>query len=80
MDFFNYTVEDSQGVSSTATVTINIDGVDDAPTTMNTIVTTDEDTTYTFKIDDFPFSDLDGDSLTQVRLTSQSGSAVVAFR
>ncbi|MFO7905365.1 MAG: DUF4347 domain-containing protein [Pirellulaceae bacterium] len=40
------------------------------PTAGDSTVTTDEDTTYTFSAADFNFSDVDGDTLEQVKITS----------
>ena len=44
--------------------------VNDAPTAANNTVATNEDTEYNFAVADFAFSDIDGDSLTSVRITT----------
>ncbi|MFI4849994.1 MAG: Ig-like domain-containing protein [Gimesia chilikensis] len=43
-DTFTYTIQDSQGGMDTATVTVTITGVNDAPVAVDDDVTTDEDT------------------------------------
>ncbi len=60
----------ADGVTTT-TVTITINGTDDVPTSLDSSVTTNEDTYYTFHTSDFPFSDPDAsDTLQFVRITS----------
>ncbi|MFM9962419.1 MAG: DUF4347 domain-containing protein, partial [Planctomycetaceae bacterium] len=65
-------VRDNTGVNSnTATSTIAVVSVNDAPTTSNNSVTTPEDTPFTFSAASFPFSDVDtGNTLQSVRITS----------
>ncbi len=46
-DSFTYTMQDSQGVQSTATMTITIVGVNDAPVAFDDTDTTDEDSAFT---------------------------------
>ena len=46
-DSFTYTVEDSEGATDTAIITITIAGVNDAPDAMDVAATTDEDTVLT---------------------------------
>ena len=58
------------GASSSDTSTVTVDPVQDAPTASNNTITTNEDTAYTFNAADFNFSDVDGESLTQVQITS----------
>ncbi|MCP4001598.1 MAG: hypothetical protein GY727_11870, partial [Gammaproteobacteria bacterium] len=53
-----------------ATSTINVDPVNDAPTAANNTVTTNEDTTYTFTASDFSFSDVDGDTMASIKITT----------
>ena len=69
-DSFTFTINDGTAdSSSTYTMTVNVDAVNDAPTSTNNTVTTDEDTDYTFSTDDFPFSDADsGDSLDHITI------------
>ncbi|MHC4816013.1 MAG: Ig-like domain-containing protein [Planctomycetota bacterium] len=53
------------------TVTVDVTAVNDAPTSADKTVTTNEDTGYTFAAADFGFSDVDaGDSLTKIQITS----------
>ncbi|HEX8192845.1 MAG TPA: Ig-like domain-containing protein, partial [Allosphingosinicella sp.] len=49
--------------------TITVSAVNDAPTSANGSVTGSEDDAYVFKAADFPFSDVDGHSLSGVRIT-----------
>nr|WP_305906947.1 DUF4347 domain-containing protein [Methylomarinum sp. Ch1-1]MDP4519661.1 DUF4347 domain-containing protein [Methylomarinum sp. Ch1-1] len=44
--------------------------INNAPQAADSTVTTDEDTTYVFNAADFNFSDIDGDSLASVQITS----------
>ena len=46
-DSFSYTVDDGNGGTDTATVTVTINGVNDAPIAMDDTGTTDEDTSFT---------------------------------
>ncbi|MCP5091695.1 MAG: tandem-95 repeat protein, partial [Gammaproteobacteria bacterium] len=64
-------VQDVAGlISNTATSTITVSALNDAPTAANNTVTTNEDTTYTFTAADFNFSDVDGDTLTSIEITT----------
>ncbi|MFI4848928.1 MAG: Ig-like domain-containing protein [Gimesia chilikensis] len=70
-DSFGFSVGDGTLYSSPAsTMTINVNAVNDAPTAADNTVTTNEDTPYIFTAADFNFSDVDGDPLTSVRITS----------
>ena len=65
--------DDSGAVNDTstaATVTITVTGTNDAPTAANNTVNTLEDVSYTFTAADFNFSDIDGDTLAGVGITS----------
>ncbi|MCP4301579.1 MAG: hypothetical protein GY783_13415, partial [Gammaproteobacteria bacterium] len=64
-------VQDVAGlISDTAISTINVNAQNDAPTASNNTVTTNEDTAYTFDKTDFNFSDIDGDTLVSVKVTT----------
>ncbi|MGF1989381.1 MAG: Ig-like domain-containing protein, partial [Nostoc sp. ZfuVER08] len=66
-DSFTYTISDGIGGTSTATVSVTINGVNDAPTVANAIAnqTTLEDGFFSFTIPANTFADVDaGDSLT----------------
>jgi len=56
-DSFTYRVRDEELDSNTATVTINVASVNDAPTGTDGMVTTLEDVPYIFQLADFGFSD-----------------------
>ena len=55
-------------------VTNNTGAGNNAPTASDNTVTTNEDTDYTFAAADFGFMDDDGDSLTDVKVTSLPGA------
>ncbi|MFZ2724938.1 MAG: DUF4347 domain-containing protein, partial [Methylococcaceae bacterium] len=65
-----YTISDDRAtVSQTATITIN--GINDAPKGAdNNAVSTLENTAYTFNSADFNFSDVDGNTLSNIVLTN----------
>jgi uncharacterized repeat protein (TIGR01451 family) len=67
---FNYKLKDSASTFSAATyqVTINVTGIAEPPTGGNDAVTTPEDTTYTFQVSDFTFSDGDNDAFAGIEL------------
>ncbi|QDU51614.1 DUF4347 domain-containing protein [Gimesia panareensis] len=70
-DSFGFSVSDGALESTPPnTMTINVTAVNDPPTASDTTVITDEDTAYTFTAADFNFSDVDGDSLDSVRISS----------
>ena len=69
-DSFDFTVDDGLGTTSSATFTWTVTNTNDPPTAANNTVVTAEDTTYTFSAADFGFSDIDGDTLASVRITS----------
>ena len=70
-DNFTYQIEDSNGDTSTATVNITINPVNDAPTASDNTLTLNEDTSVTFTESDFGFSDVDsGDTLDSIEITS----------
>jgi len=57
-------------LSGGGNVVVNITAVNDAPTATNQTVAIDEDGTRTFAVSDFGFSDVDGNTLSSVRITS----------
>nr|MCH9671105.1 tandem-95 repeat protein [Gammaproteobacteria bacterium] len=67
-DSYTYSIRDPSGQSATATVSITVNGANDAPTSADNAVTTLEDTDYPFSIGDFPFTDVDVEAIAQVRL------------
>ncbi|MEJ0075773.1 MAG: tandem-95 repeat protein [Alphaproteobacteria bacterium] len=61
----------SGALTANANVQIIINGQNDAPTSAGNTLTTFEDTAYTLKVSDFPFSDVDsGDSIKAVKITA----------
>jgi Bacterial Ig domain len=83
-DSFVYRVSDGALLSGVATVTITVNPDNQAPTSADGSVKTDEGVTYAFTLADFNYSDADGDPLDHIEVTSLptvgtlllSGSAV----
>lgn len=72
---FTYNVSDGALSSNTATVTINITAVNDAPTVASTqTVTTNEDTALTFDLN--AGSDTEGATLTYLKLTNPASGTL----
>ncbi|MEJ0040526.1 MAG: tandem-95 repeat protein [Gammaproteobacteria bacterium] len=74
---FDYQVRDNGGTdngghdtSDTATFTVNVTPVSDAPVASGNDLSIDEDHNHTFSVDDFKFTDVDGDALATVLITS----------
>ncbi|MBV7379347.1 Ig-like domain-containing protein [Maritimibacter dapengensis] len=74
-DTFEYTITDENGATDTATVTVNIEPVNDAPDANDDAVTTDEDTAVTFDPRDND-EDVDGDPLDIIDTTEPSNGTV----
>jgi VCBS repeat-containing protein len=84
-DSFSYAVSDPGGASSSATVTITLSGVNDAPLGFDSVVSAAEDTAFVFSSADFGFADPDSSlqAVTIVSLPAQgsltlAGTPVVA--
>ena len=74
------TATDDQGESVTDTITVTINGTNDAPTGANNTVTTLEDSNYVFQASEFGFSDLDtGDALNRINIESLPTNGVLRF-
>ena len=68
---FGYVAQDADGDTASATVSITVNAVSDAPTGTNKTVTINEDGSKTLSASDFGFSDVDaGDSIGAVRIDS----------
>ncbi|MBS3123779.1 lamin tail domain-containing protein [Candidatus Woesearchaeota archaeon] len=69
---FNFKVNDgTEDSASSYTATINVNPVNDAPTSSTpAAITINEDATYTFSSSNFPFSDIDGNTLNSIKITS----------
>ncbi len=78
-DIFTYTIEDLGGLTDTATVTVTVDGVNNAPTAVDDSYTVDEgssDNVFDVLTND---SDIDGDSLSIVSVEGVgNGTAVIS--
>ncbi|CAM5222146.1 hypothetical protein CDEF62S_01047 [Castellaniella defragrans] len=68
---FQYTANTDTGVAETATATVTVNPVNDAPQGTDNSFTIDEDTSHTFTTADFGFSDpADGDAFKAVAITT----------
>ena len=59
---------------SEASQKVRIYVFNNAPASADRTVSIDEDTAYTFEVSDFDFTDIDGDTLTHVEITSLPGT------
>ncbi|MER3373326.1 MAG: gliding motility-associated C-terminal domain-containing protein [Allomuricauda sp.] len=70
-DSFTYNFEDAASFSETVTATLNITNVNDAPEGGDITLEVVQDSGYTFKTDDFNFSDADlGDTFNGIQVIS----------
>ena len=78
---FAFRVNDGTSDSaSTYTMTVDVDAVNDPPTALVEGVTTDEDTAYAFRADDFAFFDGDaGDRLESVKVVRLPSTGTLAL-
>ncbi|SEH32536.1 LamG-like jellyroll fold domain-containing protein [Magnetospirillum fulvum] len=69
---FTYTVADPDGATTTATIIVDLVGQNDAPTVSAASLAASEDTALILTLDSFAaaFSDVDGDSLRAIKITS----------
>ena len=76
-DTFDYTVDDGNGGQDTATVTVTVASVNDAPAGADKTIVTVEDTAHTFVAGDFGFTDPNdapADSLAGIVVTTLPGA------
>lgn len=66
---FDFTVNDAGSGTVTASMTINVTAVNDAPVAQASSVTTNEDTSRSFSVSNFPFLDVEGDSLASITIS-----------
>ena len=70
-DSFGFQVHDGTELSASAyTMTVDVTAVNDAPTASDNTITGVEDTDYVFTATNFNFADIDGDALSQVKVTT----------
>jgi|GEM_PF-3555034 len=68
---FTYTISDGKGGIDTATVTLYVNALNDAPTSTNDTISVTEDTPYTLHTTDFGgYQDVEGDTLASIRIDS----------
>ncbi len=79
-DAFIYTVTDVLGETATATVTITVNGVNDAPTAADKTLNTNEDVALTFVAGDFSFNDPDtGDTLASIEIQGAPSAGTLTY-
>jgi len=71
---FEYTIGDGNGLSATATVTINVTPVNDEPVATDSEIVLDEDTVFSGELSSF---DVDGDSLNYSLLGAAGNGTVL---
>jgi len=77
---FDFKVHDGSDYSIAAyTLTIDVTGVNDAPNGPGSTIVMAEDTTYTLTIDDFGYTDPDGDPLNLVKITALPSNGTLAY-
>ncbi|WP_168801103.1 T1SS-143 repeat domain-containing protein [Rhizobium rhizophilum] len=78
---FTVTIEDDDGdKSDLIVVTVNVASVNDAPTSTNGSVTTDEDTARFLSVEDFgTYSDVEGTALAAVKITSLESDGMLQY-
>ncbi len=70
-DSFGFSVNDrTEDSMSSYTITVDVTAVNDSPTAANNTVTTNVNKTYTLTASDFNFSDIDGDTMVSVKITT----------
>ena len=75
-----YTMSDDEGLESTSTATITVNGVNEAPTASDKTLSIDEDNSHTFTSNDFGFSDVDtSDSLQSIKITQLPSAGSLTF-
>ena len=60
----------SDTASAVETIDVTVSYLNEPPVSSNSSVTTDEDTTVTFGLSDFPFTDAEGDGIVEVEITT----------
>ncbi len=75
----SWVVNDSDSNSTAVTSTITVARVNDAPAAASKSLTIEEDQPYVFSVSDFGFTDVDGDSLKAIRLTSNPSGGCFRF-
>ena len=71
-----FTLRDTGGLTTTATATLDVTVSNHRPTGTDATLTVAEDGEYVFTVDDFGFSDVDGDSFMQVNFLAPNGGTL----
>ncbi|PMG05340.1 hypothetical protein BCV08_05840, partial [Vibrio breoganii] len=67
---FTFTANDGNQDSASATMILNVDAVNDAPTVGSSFISSLEDKPHAFTTADFKYSDIDGDALNHITITN----------
>jgi hypothetical protein len=76
---FSYTISDGKGGSVTGSANLDITPVNDPPAGIDAIVTLLPNGIKTFAGSDFVFSDIDGDNLAQVKISSLPANGTLKY-
>ena len=68
-DTLTAVVSDGGGTTASITITVTVTGANDAPTSSAGSESGTEDTTYTYAVSDFPYTDVDGGDSALVSIT-----------
>ena len=81
LDTFSYTIDDGSGGSDTATVSITVDPVNDAPVANNDFYNTAEETALNIGAPGILTndSDIDGDTITAVQISGPSDGSLTLY-
>ncbi len=74
---FDFTVEDQAGGTTTASATISITGINDAPTAVDDTATTDQDTAIQVSVFDNDMDPEGGLTLTSIDVMGRTGSVAI---
>ncbi|OGS97667.1 MAG: hypothetical protein A3H31_12140 [Gallionellales bacterium RIFCSPLOWO2_02_FULL_57_47] len=80
-DTFSYTITDAAGATSTATVTMTINGVNDAPVAANAIAgqASQQDAAFSFSVPVNSFTDIDNGDVLTYNATLADGTALAPW-
>ncbi len=78
---FSFKVYDGTDYSADSnTVTVNVNEVNDPPTADNSTVVTDENTDYTFKVEDFNYEDIENDDFVKIQITQPETAGTLKLK
>lgn len=77
-DSFGFSVGDGEATVTGQTFALTVTANNDAPEGQPSSITLNEDTPYTLLTTDFPFTDVEGNALVSVRITTVPGTGTLA--